>query len=483
MVLPLTSRALARLLALGVLLAATLLWAPALGLAEEAQQQEVNDPRYFPETGYRIANDKFWEYFQRRGGINTFGYPVSREFQFLGAPVQIFQRLIVQLGPDGNPRTMNLLDEGLMPYTRVNGSSYPAPDPALTQRTPSPADVEYGTKIVDFMKGVTQDTWDGLNVRFWKAFNSTVSYEQAFPEGNQPESLLPLINLEIWGAPTSLPSYDPSNHDFVYQRFQRGIAHYRKSCDCTEGVLLGDYFKAILTGENLPPDLAEQARGSRFFGQYAPSAPSAVARPSVLAATNLLNAFAREAPLVTGAQPTATSVPVVPTPTPVVVPTATPVVVPTAAPTAVPTAAPTAVGSAQTGSYVARSPEYGLSVFLWGHPETTARDLGRVADLGFGWQKTLFQWREIEGAGKGRFDWRESDRVIRASSAAGVKVLARLDFQPGWARADGAHNGPPDNYQDFADFVSALVSRYKQGSPIGRLHAIEIWNEVNLARE
>ncbi|MBI4491588.1 MAG: hypothetical protein HY690_02205, partial [Chloroflexi bacterium] len=46
-----------------------------------------------------------------------------------------------------------------------------------------------------------------------------------------------------------------------------------------------------------------------------------------------------------------------------------------------------------------------------------------------------------------------------------------------------AHNGPPDNYQDFADFVSALVSRYKQGSPIGRLHAIEIWNEVNLARE
>ena len=45
------------------------------------------------------------------------------------------------------------------------------------------------------------------------------------------------------------------------------------------------------------------------------------------------------------------------------------------------------------------------------------------------------------------------------------------------------HNGPPDNLSDFGDFVYALVSRYKTGSPQGRVHAIEIWNEPNLARE
>jgi hypothetical protein len=120
---------------------------------------------------------------------------------------------------------------------------------------------------------------------------------------------------------------------------------------------------------------------------------------------------------------------------------------------------------------------------VWGHPEATNRHLDLVTQLGFTWQKSLFQWRLIEGECKGCFDWREADRVVKASNDAGVQIIARLDFQPAWARADRAHNGPPDNYQDFADFVSALVARYKAGSPHGRLHAIEVWNEVNLARE
>jgi hypothetical protein len=89
----------------------------------------------------------------------------------------------------------------------------------------------------------------------------------------------------------------------------------------------------------------------------------------------------------------------------------------------------------------------------------------------------------MEGGCKGCFDWTESDRVVKASTQAGVNIIARLDFQPAWARKDGATNGPPDNYQDFADFVSAFVSRYRAGSSNGRVAAIEVWNEVNLDRE
>ncbi|MHB1162699.1 MAG: hypothetical protein ACYC3V_20550, partial [Chloroflexota bacterium] len=44
-----------------------------------------------------------------------------------------------------------------------------------------------------------------------------------------------------------------------------------------------------------------------------------------------------------------------------------------------------------TGVYRARSPEYGMNVFLWGQPATTQRDLKKVTDAGFSWQKTLFQ--------------------------------------------------------------------------------------------
>jgi hypothetical protein len=124
-----------------------------------------------------------------------------------------------------------------------------------------------------------------------------------------------------------------------------------------------------------------------------------------------------------------------------------------------------------------------MSLFLWGHSATTDRDLKLVTDAGFRWQKTLFQWRDIEGSCKGCFEWSEADRVVRASTQAGVKIIARLDFQPAWARKDAAPNGPPDNYQDYADFISAFVSRYSSGSTIGRVHAVEIWNEVNLDRE
>ena len=138
---------------------------------------------------------------------------------------------------------------------------------------------------------------------------------------------------------------------------------------------------------------------------------------------------------------------------------------------------------AGTSAYRAKSPEYGMNIFIWNNPPTTQRDLKKVLDAGFSWQKTLFQWREIEGAGKGIFNWSEADRVVKACNDAGVKIIARVDFQPDWARADHAHNGPPDNLQDYSDFIFALVSRYKSGSPLGRIHAVEIWNEPNLSRE
>lgn len=145
--------------------------------------------------------------------------------------------------------------------------------------------------------------------------------------------------------------------------------------------------------------------------------------------------------------------------------------------------APLTQSAATAETERSRSPEYGMNVFVWGNPSTTDRDLALLSQAGFGWQKTLFQWREIEGARKGEFDWAESDRVVGASNRAGVKIIARLDFQPYWSRADGAHNGPPDNPEDFADFVRALMTRYNRDSEIGPIHAIEVWNEPNLDKE
>ncbi len=118
------------------------------------------------------------------------------------------------------------------------------------------------------------------------------------PFPNQPcqDNLLPGLNLQIWGAPTSAPTYDPTNHNFIYQRFQRSIMHYDAGCQCTQGLLLADYFKSIITGQNLPPDLDIEARSSIYYKQYDPSKPLWIARPDVLTNSDLTNAFTPSQP-------------------------------------------------------------------------------------------------------------------------------------------------------------------------------------------
>ena len=113
----------------------------------------------------------------------------------------------------------------------------------------------------------------------------------AFPGGVPNPGLVTLLNLEIWGLPTSKPTPDPNNSQFIYQRFQRGIMHYSAACPCTQGILVGDYFKSVITGRDLPPDLGAGMQGSRYYGQYAPGNPHWLTRPADLPGSDLTGAF------------------------------------------------------------------------------------------------------------------------------------------------------------------------------------------------
>ena len=73
----------------------------------------------------------------------------------------------MQLQPDGSVQTLNLLDPGLMPYTRINGSTYPAPDPAIVSATPPVSDPNYNADIISFTKQVAPGTFDGQAVNFF----------------------------------------------------------------------------------------------------------------------------------------------------------------------------------------------------------------------------------------------------------------------------------------------------------------------------
>jgi hypothetical protein len=249
--------------------------APTLPPAQPAPTV-AHDERYFSETGYRIDDDGIWSYFSARGRVPVFGFPVSRSFTLLGCRVQIFQRQVAQSCAGRDVALMNLLDPDIFPYDHINGSQLPPPDPALKAETPAVGSAGYAAAIMDFIRGHAPDTFGSLAVAFGQTY---------FGSGN------PFISLEVWGAPISLPRQDPSNTNFVYQRFQRGVMHYDASTGKTQALLLADYLKDILRGRDLPDDLAAAARGSKYFAQYCPGANQWLCRPADLPATDLTFAF------------------------------------------------------------------------------------------------------------------------------------------------------------------------------------------------
>jgi hypothetical protein len=231
-----------------------------------------HDAQYYAQTGFRV-DDQMVSFFQSRGAVDTFGYPVSRVFTFLGCPVQMFQRLIIQMCGGQGPALINLLDPEIFPYTRVNGSVFPSPDDTLKAQTPAVGTPEYAN-IIPFIQSVTPDQFSGQPVNFWQTFQARGG-------------------LEVLGAPISKPQPDPSNANFIYMRFQRVILHYRQGIG-TEPLLLADYLKQIMLGPNapnLPQDLQQQASGSKFYAQYCRGGTRWICRPDQLPGTDLTFAF------------------------------------------------------------------------------------------------------------------------------------------------------------------------------------------------
>ena len=168
-----------------------------------------------------------------------------------------------------------------------------------------------------------------------------------------------------------------------------------------------------------------------------------------------------------------------PQPEPTAAPSAAPAVTETSpaptqaepSPTA-PQATPTSVAKAD-GSMT--SPDFGVQAFLWWKPEVADRDLQLVQDAGFKWVKQLVSWQDVEGAGKGQYDWTNLDRIVGQAEQHGLKLIVRVSQDPDrpfWA------GNPPENADHFADFLTAMASRYQ-----GRIQAYQVWNEPNLARE
>jgi hypothetical protein len=246
---------------------------PAASVTPQPAPPIPHDDRYYAQTGYRIDNDQINAFFQTYGAVQTFGYPTSRTFNWLGCPVQFFQRQIIQVCQGQGAALINILDPEIFPYTMVNGSSFPPPDPTMKANTPPVSDPNYSTNIITFINQNVPNTFMGQPVNFLDYFNNQGA-------------------LTIWGAPISPPAPDPTNANFIYQRFQRGIMHYIAGTG-TESILVADYLKSLILDQNVPLDLLAQATAqhSPFLKSYCPGQPLWMCQPNQVPGTDYTFAF------------------------------------------------------------------------------------------------------------------------------------------------------------------------------------------------
>ncbi len=160
-----------------------------------------------------------------------------------------------------------------------------------------------------------------------------------------------------------------------------------------------------------------------------------------------------------------------PLPTPTELPTATPTPQPTATPTPQAKAAAAATPKPAAAAPAGTSFGYGLDV--WMMEQDRGPSINAVKALGFQWVHQKVRWKNVEGGGKGQYDWGSLDGMVNDCANNGIKICLCVMDSPTWAG-----KGAPSNPQDFADFMGAMAARYK-----GRVQAYEVWNEQNLSRE
>lgn len=99
----------------------------------------------------------------------------------------------------------------------------------------------------------------------------------------------------------------------------------------------------------------------------------------------------------------------------------------------------------------------------------------KMKELGAGVIRLAYGWDVIEPNCKGCFNWTTTDAWRDEAKRTGRTIFASLAYAPGWANGGHAFNYPPLVYQDWYDFVFAVVSRYKDD-----IHLWGVWNEPNL---
>ena len=102
-------------------------------------------------------------------------------------------------------------------------------------------------------------------------------------------------------------------------------------------------------------------------------------------------------------------------------------------------------------------------------------------------------WTTVEGTARGTYNWKNMDPFVNSvpKDANGVaNIVISMGWTPGWAVKDHTHcfnsnlgvvacTVPPDNMQDWVDFITTFVAHYNGAKGTPHVKYYEIWNEAN----
>ncbi len=127
----------------------------------------------------------------------------------------------------------------------------------------------------------------------------------------------------------------------------------------------------------------------------------------------------------------------------------------------------------------------GMNVFLEKEADrnNVVTSVRMLREAGVTYVRQSFPWQEIEPNPGDFREWEKYDFIVGQLTAAGIGILARVDTIPRWARPptddlNAWDKGPPQDYNNYANFVGRLAERYK-----GKIHHFQVWNEPNLTGE
>ena len=145
---------------------------------------------------------------------------------------------------------------------------------------------------------------------------------------------------------------------------------------------------------------------------------------------------------------------------------------------------------------------FGVNVFLEQEVEIEKRErtVAMAKEAGFLWLRQEFPWEDIEIHGRGDFEdrrndrngdgmldeadaisaWDKYDNIVDIVEQHDMRLMVRLSNPPSWTHAsnDAGDKGPPDDLDDYINFVAAVGERYR-----GRITHYQIWNEPNIYPE